>query len=397
MTEEKKESEKKGSDESKDSVESKESKKKDSEKSEKNESKVTKDIKASSEDVCCDSSSGKGNSIFIWLIIIVIVIGAVIFFQQKKDNTDNGSKPVSEKVSKEVSADALKLIKEQLVAPGTKVEIKNVTEESGLYKIDLVVEDQEITSYLTKDKKKFIPQLIDIKELEDKQKDNDEKKQVKPATEVQAKSDKPKVELFVMSFCPYGTQMERGYLPAIKALGNTVDAEIKFVYYAMHGEKELKENLRQYCIQKNEPTKLSTYLNCFLATKSGSASESQQCLVKAKINQNLLKQCIATTDAEYKVSELAKDKSSYVSGQFPQFNVNKEDNEKYGVQGSPTLVINGEVIQSGRDSESILKAICSAFNEQPEACTKELSNEVPNAGFGTGKATNASNGGACGA
>ena len=396
MNEEKNESEEKESKEAKDSEDIK---KKDSEKAKDAENTKEEDAETTTADVCCDSSSSGGNNIFLWLIIIVAIIGAVIFFQQKKNSTDDGSRPVSEKVSKEVSADALKLIKEQLVAPGTKVEIKEVTEESGLYKIKLVVADQEITSYLTKDKMKFIPQLIDIKELEDTKKDDDTKKQVTPVTEVQTKSDKPKVELFVMSYCPYGTQMERGYLPVLKALGNTVDAKLKFVDYAMHGEKEVKENLRQYCIQKNEPTKLSNYLNCFLATTEGSEAEAQKCLAQAQVNQTLLAQCIAATDAKYKVTELAKDKSSYVSGQFPQFNINKEDNEKYGVQGSPTLVINGEVVQSGRDSESILKAICSAFNEQPEACKKELSNTTPAPGFGTGAktATGASDGAACGA
>ncbi len=361
--------------------------------------KSSEDAETTSADVCCDGSSSGGGSIFLWLIIVVAIIGAVIFFQQKKNNADGGSRLVSEKVSKEVSADALKLIEEQLVAPGTKVEIKEVTEESGLYEIKLVVANQEITSYLTKDKMKFIPQLIDVKELEDAKKDNDAKKQVTPVTEVQTKSDKPTVELFVMSYCPYGTQMERGYLPALEALGDTVDAKLKFVDYAMHGEKEVNENLRQYCIQENEPTKLNKYLNCFLGTTEGSATESQNCLVQAQINQTLLAQCIATTDAKYKVTELAKDKSSYMSGQFPQFNIDKDDNEKYGVQGSPTLVINGEVVQSGRDSESVLKAICSAFNEQPEACTKELSNVIPSPGFGTGAndATGASDGAACGA
>ena len=58
--------------------------------------------------------------------------------------------------------------------------------------------------------------------------------------------------------------------------------------------------------------------------------------------------------------------------------------EKYGVQGSPTLVINGEVVQTGRDSASLLQTICSAFNEQPEACQTELSATSPSPGFGTG-------------
>jgi hypothetical protein len=110
-----------------------------------------------------------------------------------------------------------------------------------------------------------------------------------------------------MSYCPYGTQMEKGILPAFDTLGDTVDAELKFVDYAMHGEKEVKENLRQYCIQENEPQKLASYLGCFLASTEGSEAEAQACMTQTQINQTLLNQCVAKPDAEYKVSELAKD------------------------------------------------------------------------------------------
>ncbi len=367
-------------------------------KEEKNDKKENSKV-ANSTTACCGDEHKKGNgSIFVWLIIIIAVIGAIIFFQQKQGNNGSEAKPVSDKVSKEVSKAAMDLIEGQLVAPGTKVDIKEVAEESGLYKIKLSVADQEITSYMTKDKKKFIPQLIDVKELENAKDEKNKKNKTAPLTEVQAKSDKPNVELFVMSYCPYGTQMEKGYLPVIKTLGNSIDSKIKFVDYSMHGEKEINENLRQYCIEKNEPNKYADYLTCFLASKSGSEQESKACMKKFGVNANSVKQCMDTTDKKYDITKLAKDKSTYVSGQFPQFNIHKEDNEKYGVEGSPTLVINGELIQTGRDSESILKAICSAFNEQPEACKKELSTTSPSPGFGTGAdKTGASDSAGCGA
>jgi len=337
------------------------------------------------------------NSTLMWIIIIVVVIGGIIFYQQKQGNTGSTEKPVSEKVSKEVTKAAEDLIREQLVGPETKLEIKKVTQESGLYKIELSVDGQEITSYMTKDKSKFIPQLIDIKDLEEAQ-GEDNKQATAPVTEVTNKSDKPNVELFVMSYCPYGTQMEKGILPVFDVLGDKIDTKLKFVDYAMHGEKEVKENLRQYCIEQVAPEKLNTYLKCFLASKEGSEQESQTCLANAKINKNTLNKCIDETDKKFKVTELAKDKSSYISGQFPQFNVDKQDVEKYGVQGSPTLVVNGQIVQTGRDSNSILKAICSAFNNQPEACKKELSTESPKPGFGTGTApSNASDNAGCGA
>ena len=347
-------------------------------------------------DTCADGVCGdkKCNGTFVWLIVIVLVIGGIIFYQQRNNDTGE-EKEVSDKVGEEVSSAATKLIEEQLVAPGTEVVVGKITEESGLYKIEIVVAGQELTSYMTKDKMKFIPQLIDVAEMEEVE---GEEAQDTPAIEVQTKSDKPEVELFVMSYCPYGTQMEKGILPVLDALGDSVDAELKFVDYVMHGAKEVKENLRQYCIKENEPAKINAYLTCFLASAEGSDAEAQACLVKTNVNQTALNQCVTKTDAEYKITELLEDKASWVSGQFPQFNVDKDDVEKYGVQGSPTLVVNGEVIQTGRDSASIMTAICSAFNEQPEACQTQLSSASPEPGFGTGVAAagGASEEAACG-
>ena len=348
--------------------------------------------------VCGDMCCGQGGKrIFIWLVIVVLVVGAIAYFQMQKRNTIGEERPVSEKVSEQVKQSAMELINGQLVPEGTKVEIGKITEESGLYKMVITVEGQEVTSYMSKDMTKFIPQLIDTKELEESK--SEEEAAQAEAAEVKVKSDKPEVEVFVMSHCPYGTQIERGVLPVLKALGTTVNSKIKFVDYAMHGEKEVKEQLRQYCIQEKEPQKFYAYLDCFLASASGSEAESKTCLATAQINQTLMTQCVAQTDQQFKVTALLSDKSSWVSGQFPQFNISKEDNEKYGVQGSPTLVINGEMIQAGRDSVSLMKAICSAFNTPPAACQTEMPAEAPAPGFGStaAAATNADASAGCGA
>ena len=385
MAEEKKKSEENTPDEEKKADDKKQDETNDLKEDSTKETEATEEKKV--ENTTCSSGAcdteEKSSSVFMWVIIIVLIIGGLIIWQQKKAPSDE-PKEVSDQVSEEVSTAALELINGQLVAPGTKVEVGTITEESGLYKIELTVAGQEITSYMTKDMTKFIPQLIDTAELEAMENEEGDESAA-PVAEVTNKSDKPEVELFVMSYCPYGTQMEKGILPVLDTLGDTVDAKLKFVDYAMHGEKEVKENVRQYCIQKNEPQKLNPYLKCFLASTEGSEAEAQACATQTQINQTLLSQCIAATDAEYKVTELAQDKESYVSGQFPQFNVDKTDVEKYGVQGSPTLVINGETVQSGRDSASLLTAICSAFNEPPAVCETELSSASPAPGFGTGE------------
>ena len=82
------------------------------------------------------------------------------------------------------------------------------------------------------------------------------------------------------------------------------------------------------------------------------------------------------------------------SGKWEEYyNVDKALSESYGVQGSPTLVINGVIVQTGRDSASYLSAICSAFNSAPEECnTLTLSSTAPAPMWGwdeTGASTSA--------
>jgi hypothetical protein len=199
----------------------------------------------------------------------------------------------------------------------------------------------------------------------------------------------------VMSYCPFGTQIEKGILPVVAALGNKIKFTLEFVDYSMHNDKatndmkELNENMRQYCIQKNQPDKLSAYLTCFL--KKGQGTESD-CMTSAGVNATQVESCMSQTDTQFDVTKDFNDQSTWSNGQFPPFNVNKDDNTKYGVQGSPTLVINDTVDQAaGRDSASLLKSICGAFNTAPDACNQQLSSTAPSPGFGEGTASGGSN------
>jgi len=266
-------------------------------------------------------------------------------------------------------------IEENMVQPGTKVNVKGISVEKGLYKADLDIMGQSAITYLSKDGSTFYPQGYDISEVENQKDAADQQ----PATEA-PKSAKPEVDVFVMSYCPYGTQIEKGLLPVAEALGDSIDLNIKFVDYAMHGTKEIEENVRQYCIGKNEPQKFNNYLSCFL--KEG---DSAGCLKSQSINASLLTKCTSDTDAQFAITEKANDKESW-QGTYPPFDINKEDNEKYSVQGSPTLVINGTIMESKRDPASLLKTICSAFENEPESCNTELSSATPAPGFGEGEA-----------
>ncbi len=252
--------------------------------------------------------------------------------------------------------------------------VKVIGKENGLYKLEVDYNGQKIDSYISKDGKKLYPQVYNLSEDADK---NTGSNSNSASSNVEKKSDKPAVELFVMSYCPYGTQIEKGILPAVKALGDKIDFKLKFVSYTMHGEKENQENLRQYCIDKDQSDKFYSYLDCFLAS-----SDTDACMKSVGINENETKSCMAEASNQFDVTGTS-------------FNVHKADNDKYGVQGSPTLVVNGTTIQSSRDSASLLKTICSAFNNAPSECQSQLSAETPAPGFGEGTDSSSSGNGNC--
>lgn len=303
--------------------------------------------------------------IVIASLIVVIAIVVAIIYSAKKSN---------EISAQEASAKTETFINEYLMPSGSQAKITETSEEYDLYKMKIDIGSEEpVESYVTKDGKLFFPQALEI--TPNQTADNNAQANSTPTPVNVPKSDKPEIELFVMSYCPFGTQMEKGLLPVLETLGNKINFTLKFNDYAMHDKAELDENLVQYCIQKEQPEKLTAYLSCFLE-----AGDSDTCLA-ANANEKTINSCVDATDKEFKVTENFNNKVDW-RGSFPGFNVNKDDNDKYNVGGSPTLVINGTTVSSARDSASLLKTICTAFNNAPEECSTQLNNQSPTSGFG---------------
>jgi len=273
---------------------------------------------------------------------------------------------------------------------GASAELLTTTDDGSLYEVILSIGGQEVPVYVTKDGKTLVPQPISL------EKEETTKTTSTPSTSTPTsapKSDKPIVEAFVMSHCPYGTQIEKGLLPVVEVLKDKIDFEFKFVYYAMHPSAgEVEEQLNQYCIQKDQNDKFNDYLTCFLEAGDGAG-----CLTSTNIDTTALSTCTTATDKEFNIMSNLQDKSTWLNGRFPKFDIHKAENDKYEIGGSPTLVINGEQVQAGRDSISLLNAICASFNEAPEECNTQFEAVSPSPGFGWSTTENSNNAAACGA
>jgi len=325
----------------------------------------------------------KFSKILIPISVVIaglLVAGALVYINQGK---------ALEKVSKgltpqQAAEKAIDYINQNLLQQGQTASLVNVTEEDGVYKFHLKIGESEYDSYVTKDVKLLFTGGIDMGQTSTSTQGGGE-----TAGEV-PKKDTPDVKLFVMSYCPYGLQAQKMFLPVYDLLKDKAEMGVYFVNYIMHEKKEIDENLRQYCIQKEQKEKYYNYLSCFVK-----AGEFEKCLSEAKIDGDKMNTCISQTDQKFKITQMYNDKSTWLNGSFPKFDVYADLCEKYGVQGSPTIVINDKVVEiSTRSPENFKNIICQAFNSPPAECSQTLSNTAFSPGFGL--ETGSSSGGGCG-
>lgn len=294
--------------------------------------------------------AGKAGNNFMIYLLAAVCIALIIFIAVDKLGVGGGNISSSEMKSRAES-----FINTQLIPEGG-VTIDSLEKESGVYVATVTYQGQSIPLYFTTDGK-FISPGRPLYDLNEPAVNGNET--TTPTPKNVTKSNKPVVELFIMTYCPYGTQAEKGIIPAIEALKGKADVKIRFVHYFMHGDKEEQETYTQICIREEQNTKFLPYLKCFL-----NASNSTDCLTKTGVDKTKLTSCIANKAKTY-------------------YAVDSDLSNKYGVQGSPTLVINGgQADFYPRSPSSALSTICSAFNTAPSECAASLSTENPSPGFG---------------
>ena len=171
----------------------------------------------------------------------------------------------------------------------------------------------------------------------------------------------PTMQVFIMSYCPYGVQMLKGLLPVWKEFDDVANIELRFVGYTMHGQKEENENYRIICIREEQYSKVIEYLECFSLT-----DDPLGCMGQVGVDKGKVDDCMANRAESY----FAEDKAL---------------NDQYGVQGSPTTLIDGqEVSIYPRSPQDIANALCDTFTSQPSECSLTFSTANPSPGFGGG-------------
>jgi len=325
------------------------------------------------------------------IVIIVagiIIAGALIYLNQ---GGHLFTLPVKEKVSEglssqQVAEKALNYINENLVAKGVVASLVDVVGENGLYKFRLKIKDQEFVSYVTKDGKILFPE--EGINLEGKPATTTPTEEPKKLTcEDLQKTDKPLLEAFVVSQCPYGLQMQRILSEIVKNIPSLAE-NMKVEYIgaisgdkitSMHGDGEAQENLRQICIREEQGDKYWSYIDCHI--KKG---EVDGCLTSAGIDKAKLSNCMTDNSKGLK----------YAKEDF-------DAQEKYKVTGSPSLFLNEEGVSEfdfgGRTAEAVKTLLCCGFKTEPGTCSQKLTEDSAATGFSeTYSQSSGSSGGSCG-
>jgi protein-disulfide isomerase len=300
---------------------------------------------------------GKELSGNYWAISTIVLAVVLLLFVLSPSTSTTGNAIGEQKAGEIVLSFA--------EAQGLEAALVGVEYENGLYEVIVTIQDQDVPVYLTSDGENLVPSVIPIAEVLAQAQDQPpaQQQQQTPPPSSAPKSDKPTVELFIMTHCPYGTQAEKGFIPVMKILKDVADVKIRFVHYFLHKNpgQEPDETPIQVCLREEQPDLFLPYLEEFLAEGD---SESSRAAVG--VDEAALQECISSGRADEYYAE-----DSALS-------------ESYGVRGSPSLIINGAQSQAGRSEAAYLEGICGAFNTAPEDCDLTLDATNPAPGFGYG-------------
>ena len=307
------------------------------------------------------------NRIKLTWILIALMFAAFLIGYGKMNSGDTLFKGFGNQGGEEIAQEAINFISENML-DGAEAVLVSVSEESGVYSFKMKVGDQEYDSYLTKDGKILFPSGISLAEPEEGIAAAETEK--KTCEDIN-KTEEPILEVFVVSQCPFGVQMQRILNEIVKSIPQLAPyVRVEYMgaieggkITAMHGDEEAQENLRQICLREEQPNNFWAYIDCYI--KEG---DINSCLGIAQVDVGSLTSCLADGNRGL----------AYAQEDFA-----KQD--KYQITGSPTLILDGEKISEfdfgGRTAEAVKTVVCCAFQEKPSLCDETLSTESANTSF----------------
>ena len=259
----------------------------------------------------------------------------------------------------------LTYINNNMVSPGTSASLTSVTENRGMYEMKITYLGRDMNIYTSKDCSSLFTTRIDMNAAAGSG--------TAPAQTAAApvKTERPVVDLYVMSFCPGGTYAGNVMKPVAALLGSKADIRVRYLttitgttvasVQSLHGTSEVKEDLRQICILKKNPEKFWEYLGKF----------NDACYPQYQ-NAALLDSCRRNITAAIGIDD--KSIETCASGEEGLALLKADDalSNKDRAYSSPTLIINGQEYLGTRTPDAYKQAICDRFVTPPAECSTTL-------------------------
>ena len=320
--------------------------------------------------------SSNKNQLLVGMAALAIVVAGVLVFNNSKASANSslsflkfGSR------SNTVAQETVDYLNTSVLQQGQTATLVSSSEENGVIKFKINISGKEYDSYVTKNGKLLFPEGIAVDTKAANQPSQNPQNTDQPAVEQTpaniAKVDKSQLDIYVVSQCPYGIQMQRAVANAVTNIPSLAQ-NIKIRYIgavsgntitAMHGNEEAQENLKQICIREEQNSKYWAYVGCYIKNGDGAG-----CQKSSGIDENKLNNCIQNP----------KKGLAYAKEDF-------DLNAQYDIQGSPTLVLNGVITDEtpfgGRSADSMRNMICSSSKNAPGFCSTKLDANQANTSF----------------
>lgn len=172
-------------------------------------------------------------------------------------------------------------------------------------------------------------------------------------------------EMYVMSKCPYGVQVEDAFGPVKEKLGGAVQLKINFIgdgdassLNSMHGPTEVAGDIAQLCAAAQSPEKAFEMILCQNKDVKAVDTNWNTCGATAGLDVAALTTCINGDQGKQLLA------ASFANA------------KEKGAKGSPTLFLDGKPYAGGRKTRDFMAAVCETFGaDAPQAC-KDLPKPV---------------------
>ncbi|MCA9666662.1 MAG: hypothetical protein KC503_13780 [Myxococcales bacterium] len=172
---------------------------------------------------------------------------------------------------------------------------------------------------------------------------------------------KVRLQLYVMSKCPFASMLEQNLGPVIARMGSYVDLRVDYIanvspgsgtITSLHGATEVEGDKVELCVIKRypEPHRFLSFINCQNRTFRNIPNDWRRCARAQRMSVKGIGACLGGAEASMLLRASARRARAA------------------GASGSPTIYLAGKPYRGGRSTRELTAALCNALTRKPKLC-----------------------------